>query len=206
MKLVTYIGVFAMAAGLLIGGAQRLQANTDNLVVNGSFDDGLNGWTANAPDPFPFNVLADNPSGPIGAYVRGADGDNYALFDDWNTASLDQTLSTTPGTSYDLDFWVNDQYGSSDLVVNWGSTQLLHLPYAYKNSQVNAGWTEFDFTVPAGSAATDLSFAASTDNYIGLDNVSVTALPVPEPLTMIAVGMGVAGLGGYVRRRCQAAK
>jgi hypothetical protein len=30
------------------------------------------------------------------------------------------------------------------------------------------------------------------------------AAPVPEPLTMFAVGMGIAGLGGYIRRRAAA--
>ena len=37
-------------------------------------------------------------------------------------------------------------------------------------------------------------------------NFDVDASPVPEPLTLLAVGMGIAGLGGYIRRRRLAAK
>jgi len=35
---------------------------------------------------------------------------------------------------------------------------------------------------------------------IGLDNPELLIV-VPEPLTMLAVGMGIAGLGGYIRKR-----
>jgi hypothetical protein len=198
MKFVQYVGMFAMAAGVLVYTAQPLHA--DNIVINGSFENGMTGWNANAPDPYPFNVLVDSPSGPIGAYVRGADGDYYALFDDWNTASLDQTLSTTPGTSYEVNFWINDQYGNSDLVVNWGSTQLLHVPSTYSNSQANAGWIDFDFVVPAGSTSTDLYFAASSDNYLGLDDVSVTCVPEPVTLSLLTLG-GLALLRRRSHRR-----
>ena len=35
---------------------------------------------------------------------------------------------------------------------------------------------------------------------------AVAGDPVPEPITMTLVGMGIAGLGGYIRRRAKAAK
>ena len=40
--------------------------------------------------------------------------------------------------------------------------------------------------------------------HITIDSVRVPGTPVPEPMTMLAVGMGVAGLGGYVRKRRRA--
>lgn len=36
--------------------------------------------------------------------------------------------------------------------------------------------------------------------------VAAMPAPVPEPVTMTAVGIGIAGLGGYIRRRVKAAK
>lgn len=44
-------------------------------------------------------------------------------------------------------------------------------------------------------------------SYVGLSEVRFEASnPVPEPVTLAAVGMGLAGLGGYIRRRRASAK
>ena len=52
------------------------------------------------------------------------------------------------------------------------------------------GWPEFD------------------EVRLGTQWVDVTGLgasaPIPEPMTMLAVGLSVAGLGGYVRKRRRA--
>ena len=44
-----------------------------------------------------------------------------------------------------------------------------------------------------------LYFAEATGNSV--DGITMANVPVPEPITMIAVSMGIAGLGGYIRRR-----
>jgi len=55
----------------------------------------------------------------------------------------------------------------------------------------------YEFT-PGGVRST---FASEEVGPMGL-----AFQPVPEPLTMSLVGMGIAGLGGYIRRRSMAAK
>ena len=55
----------------------------------------------------------------------------------------------------------------------------------------------------------DFTGANETGNHTAIDNLSINGdvsavSPVPEPMTMLAVGMSVAGLGGYVRRRRRA--
>jgi hypothetical protein len=47
---------------------------------------------------------------------------------------------------------------------------------------------------------------SNTYGPTGTFNTHYSSSPVPEPMTMAAVGMGLAGLGGYIRRRRAAAK
>jgi hypothetical protein len=67
--------------------------------------------------------------------------------------------------------------------------------------------------VPEGDSVYFSGHVVSCSDPLGQDfqNVDVTTLPdlgaaVPEPLTILAVGMGIAGLGGYIRRRRMVAK
>ena len=47
-----------------------------------------------------------------------------------------------------------------------------------------------------------LTSTANFDQFAqGTWSLQTETSPVPEPLTMLAVGMGIAGLGGYIRRR-----
>ena len=51
-----------------------------------------------------------------------------------------------------------------------------------------------------------IEFGNSGSGWLGADNVrvsSVAAPPnsIPEPITMLALGLGITGLGGYVRKR-----
>ena len=132
--------------------------NADNLIVNGDFGTGdFSSWNSVSPDSFSF---VDSTDGPIGAYYRGPNqGDYYyALFADWQTATLDQVVATVPGSSYAVDFWVNDLYGGSDFVAKWGPSQLLHLPTSYNDwNAPNLGWQEFSYIVPASGTSTEFS-------------------------------------------------
>src|SRR5271157_3636205 len=74
------------------------------------------------------------------------------------------------------------------------------------NNQATTGniWQDFSFTFVPTATTANLSFqgdfnTSSNPFYIGLDNVSVNA--VPEPSTFFLGGAGLAGLMAWARRR-----
>jgi hypothetical protein len=66
-------------------------------------------------------------------------------------------------------------------------------------------WTQYTVNFAAAGPGTQGRFAmvytgaADTSNFIGIDTVSVTA--VPEPSTWLLMGAGMLGMAGLVRRR-----
>jgi len=184
--------------------AQSIHAQ--GILPNGSFED--NGgsfeyWNVTPANPDsipPSPAIDDGSSGLFTPY----DGAYYALFTAPSPVpdTIDQVLPTTPGASYEINYWVNDMYGSSDITVNWGRSTLSHLGYSFNSGSANGGWVDFDFVVPASSASTDISFASYTDTAFGLVDISVTNVTaVPEPGTLALTGFGVLAQFAFRRRR-----
>ena len=77
----------------------------------------------------------------------------------------------------------------------------------YHSYSIGDGWTRYEVRVDeyfAGAGYQYLVFAGDEDTGGQTQNGyfrNVTLSIVPEPLTMLAVGMSVAGLGRYVRKR-----
>jgi hypothetical protein len=71
-------------------------------------------------------------------------------------------------------------------------------------SNNNQGWASNSFTFVAAETSTSLFFAGgyNAGHYIGLDNVSVTAVPEPETYAMMLAGLGALGFMGR-RRKAQ---
>lgn len=104
--------------------------------------------------------------------------------DTWHNVDLVATLAVADPTSND----VADADGYFDVAVD-GTTVLTHQYFGLNN--------------PLGLNAVEIASYQddnTTDNdYILLDNISVTA--VPEPGSLMALATGLAGLAGFVTRR-----
>ena len=68
-----------------------------------------------------------------------------------------------------------------------------------------ADWVKYSFQIAAQGTGTTARFAvnyvgsADTSNYVGIDSVTVTA--VPEPAALLMLGAGLAGIAAATRRR-----
>lgn len=59
--------------------------------------------------------------------------------------------------------------------------------------------------VTVNTYGTAETWTGSGNNYVAFDSVQLTGMVVPEPITVTLVGLGIVGLGGYIRRRTKVA-
>ncbi len=139
--------------------------------------------------------------------VAGAayDGNNFIELDTTQNAWIRQTVSTIKDQEYELTFYASPREGvaqtSNKLKVFWNGTLLDTLK---KTGVGNTGnvWDEYSFTVMGTGGNDVLRFAAAgtSDRFgMGLDNVSLTAVPLPP--AAILFGGALFGLAVVGRRR-----
>ena len=201
----------SVAVGIVF--AVALQTANANLVTNGSFEMPLSlgspslptgsaylpGWTVINAE------IAHIFPGAFG--VISSDGD-YSLdlsgyHDSIPYGGVSQVINTTPGAVYNISFDVGSMSAGSAVSVSAGD--LLGIGTSTGISSA-VTWTTFtsNFTAQGVTTAIDLiGVLSDSGNYIGLDNVDVTlvSLPnnVPEPGTLLLVSVSLLALGGLRR-------
>jgi hypothetical protein len=147
-----------------------------SIVQNGGFETGdFTGWTLvgdTVVSNVLYNVVATDVDFP-GLAHSGTFG--ARLHERGFSATLSQTLATTPGQRYLVTWWLENPLSSrtQKFKANWNGTNFVSLtnPAAF-------GWVSFQFVGVAAGTNAVLQFAAENDtNYFGLDDVSVTMVP-----------------------------
>jgi hypothetical protein len=169
VKILTLARNSAFVAILALVAVHSTAFAATNLVTNPGFETGdFTGWTQSGNATF-FGVTADaRRSGSFGGRF-GPVGNELGF--------LSQTLATTPGETYQLDYWLRNLSSSNnEFQVSWNGTILTSL------TDANA----FDFTLftfsglAATGTSTTLSFGFSNPpSFWHLDDVSVVATGTP---------------------------
>ena len=161
--------VLALSFAAILCAASHVSAF--NLVVNPGFETGdFTGWTTTpAASGSDFAVVPFNPHSGTFAASFGATGTDLD--------AISQTFATTPGTLYDLSFWLANGNANNEFRVTFGGVTALDL--------IDSGdlpYTQFTFSGLATGSSMTLEFAArNVVSFSFLDDVSVTPpSSVPE--------------------------
>jgi hypothetical protein len=143
-----------------------------NLIVNPGFETGtFTGWTFN-PGPSSASGV-DNSNPHTGTYAAVLD----ATTGPPPVEELSQTVATTPGTFYDVSFWLSNSAsaGSRSFIASFGGTTI-----ALGGSPAFP-YTEFAFSVQATGSSSVMDFRDFNNGGAWyLDDISVTPRSVPD--------------------------
>ena len=180
-------------------------ANAQNLIVNGSFEQGvftdtgagydrllvgstaMTGWTVVTNE-----IVWGGPSN--GDQITAPDGQYFLDLTSYGRINpiggVSQSITTVPGTLYHFSFTLFNPVDSSAFSVeaNAGSTSM---------TLTHSGG--FDFTATSGS--TPITIVGNEGGFfVGIDNVRITAVPAPSTLITLLIG-AVPGAAVLLRRR-----
>lgn len=207
-----------LTAFAIVGAMHATTAAANNVVVNGGFENFENGWTISTVGNGFALAIATYIWEPVEQtlYVSlfgspgslGLPGDSTTA--GWlgcglstgctpgvNEASFSQTLNTVAGQRYNLSFSLGAAYGSGDhgsgtVDVFWNGVQIGGQSFA--GTLDTPFGTSYQVSNLLAKGNDVLQFRTSSGNLIGLDEVSVSAVPEPTTFAMALAGLAVLGL------------
>jgi hypothetical protein len=157
-----------------------------NLITNPGFETGdFTGWTQ------------WGMPGSVGGWFPHSGNFEAVLSGGGFTSHLTQSVATTPGATYTIDFFAAFSHGGtpSNFNVKWGGLGIFgHL------FTTSSPYTEYTFNVTALSSSTSLDFSINEFGFLLLDDVSVTPAGVPDAGSTLPL-LGFASLGLVALRR-----
>jgi MYXO-CTERM domain-containing protein len=184
---------------ILTGALSAVVASTasGNIVTNGGFTNGFNGWTmwgTAAPGGGGLAYL-----GSIGGDPMGGGGLTVAQFDCPGPGGMYQDLSTVAGEEYTVSFGLRKVTGSGNtnsFSLDFGSQTVMSLVNSPTIDPI--AYYSFDMTATGSTTRLQFNFQSAAFAWT-VAAISVTPVPVPAPGAIALIGL--AGLAGGRRRR-----
>jgi hypothetical protein len=163
-----------------------------SLVQDGGFDSGTFSYWNLFGDTFVSGYIYDGVQ-PVTPNSNPVHSGNWGAFlGDNRLAILYQSLPTCPAQAYLLSFWlINPTNGPGEFFeVNWNTNGLAFTNTIFSLVGPPAfTWTNYNFVLTAAGTNTTLQFGAiNPPNFFGLDDVSVTPIPVPSFVAAAVAG------------------
>ncbi len=215
---------FAMLAAIPATAATNLVVNGDfesDPASNGGYIQYVGGNTFTGWSVLGNDVIVINKNYSESGLVFNAQGGSDNAIDltgGGNTGPTDgivQTVATTLGQMYRLTFYVGNASPTGGNAINYTqpSTIAVSLDGGPAQNFTNAvntpfgiNYKKFSFKfLAAGPTALAFNNATVGDNMLGLDTVSVTAVPEPSMWAMLLAGFGFVGFATRRRNRALAA-
>ena len=192
------VALLLAVAGHSHGAPSQCEAVAGNLIANCGFENGFTSWNRASP----VNPFLDSTNAHTGQFAATfmnaavlALGPN-AADDEEPLAPIGQSIVTVPGQTYALTFFLDSSaaneslasaadYVGSSFVVAANNVPIFTLenlgPFAYTSHTV--------LLAPTGTT-TMLTFSGFVQpGSICLDDITVTAVPEPAVLTVLALGL-----------------
>lgn len=207
-----------LTACALLSAVYCTQASANNLVANGGFEYGETNWSvstsgngfAGARDVYIYEpgeqtLYVSSFGFPSGMGLPGDSrragwlgcGASTGCTPGINEASWSQTLNTVAGQSYNLSFLLGAAYGSSSkgsgtVDVFWNNVQVGGQSFAGTVDAPFGSSYQIGSLIAQGNDV--LQFRTRSGTMIGLDEISVSAVPEPATYAMVIAGLVVLGL------------